>query len=55
MEITINIWVFVIVMFILYIVIETAVRRGINSSVIGKYVEQKHSQVTKPVKKDLDD
>jgi hypothetical protein len=31
---------FIIVIFILYIVIETAVRRGINSSIIGQYLEE---------------
>lgn len=28
--------------FILYIVIETAVRRGINSLIIGQFLEEKH-------------
>ncbi|SFL71153.1 hypothetical protein SAMN04487943_103227 [Gracilibacillus orientalis] len=37
---------------ILYVVIETAVRQGINTSVIGKYVKQ---DVTKASKQDLDD
>ncbi|ADU29341.1 hypothetical protein [Evansella cellulosilytica] len=29
-------------LFILYIIIETAVRRGINSSMIGQYLEKKY-------------
>lgn len=29
-------------LFILYIVIETAVRKGINSSIIGQFIENKY-------------
>lgn len=32
---------YVIGIFILYVVIETAVRRGINSSIVGQYLEEK--------------
>jgi len=33
---------YLIGLFILYVVIETAVRRGINSSIIGKFLEDKY-------------
>ncbi|MBN8209012.1 hypothetical protein JI666_09670 [Bacillus sp. NTK071] len=33
---------YVIGIFILYVVIETAVRRGINSSIVGQYLEEKY-------------
>ncbi|WP_082234613.1 hypothetical protein [Halobacillus massiliensis] len=33
---------YLIGLFILYIIIETAVRRGINSSIIGQYLEKKY-------------
>ncbi|CAH0295111.1 MULTISPECIES: hypothetical protein [Peribacillus] len=33
---------FVVGLFILYIVIETAVRKGINSSIIGQFLEKKY-------------
>ncbi|MBM7662990.1 hypothetical protein JOC85_003816 [Bacillus mesophilus] len=36
------IFVYIVSLFILYIVIETAVRRGINSSVIGIRFEKKY-------------
>ncbi|MFA1710273.1 hypothetical protein ACDX66_01000 [Peribacillus frigoritolerans] len=36
-------------LFILYIVIETAVRKGINSSIIGQFLEKKYG--TDEVKK----
>ncbi|MFT4413658.1 hypothetical protein ACLM5H_07345 [Fredinandcohnia humi] len=32
----------VVILFLLYVVIETAVRRGINSSVIGQFLEKHH-------------
>jgi len=35
------IW-FIVGLFILYIVIETAVRRGINSSIVGQYLQKKY-------------
>ncbi|SEA64359.1 hypothetical protein SAMN05421743_106211 [Thalassobacillus cyri] len=34
--------IYLIGLFILYIIIETAVRRGINSSIIGLYLENKY-------------
>jgi hypothetical protein len=37
-----NIVFFVIGLFILYIVISTAVRVGINKSVVGKFIEKKY-------------
>jgi hypothetical protein len=33
---------YIVGIFILYIVIETAVRRGINSSIIGQFLEKKY-------------
>jgi hypothetical protein len=33
---------YIVGLFILYIVIETAVRRGINSSIIGQFHEKKY-------------
>lgn len=50
---------YIVSLFILYIVIETAVRRGINSSIIGQSLEKK-SVITEEKKKsffdnDLDD
>ncbi|MBM4763734.1 hypothetical protein [Bacillus sp. B15-48] len=33
---------YIVGLFILYIVIETAVRRGINSSIIGQFFEKKY-------------
>ncbi|GAE35011.1 hypothetical protein [Halalkalibacter akibai] len=33
---------YIVGLFILYIIIETAVRRGINSSIIGQYLEKKY-------------
>ncbi|MDO6654403.1 hypothetical protein [Anaerobacillus sp. 1_MG-2023] len=42
MGIGLTIVLFIVSLFILYVVIESAVRRGINSSVIGKYLEEKH-------------
>lgn len=47
------IFVYLISLFILYIVIETAVRRGINSSVIGRVIEKKYNSTEK--KSFLDD
>jgi hypothetical protein len=37
-----SIVIFIVGLFILYIVIETAVRRGINSSIIGQSLEKKY-------------
>lgn len=42
MEVITPIIFYVIGLFILYIVIETAVRKGINSSIIGRYLEKKY-------------
>ncbi len=55
MELIMNLLMFAVSIFILYVVIETAVRQGINTSVIGKYVKQENAQVTKAPNKDLDD
>lgn len=33
---------YIVGLIILYIIIETAVRRGINSSIIGQYLEKKY-------------
>ncbi len=33
---------YIVGIFILYVVIETAVRRGINSSVVGQFFEEKY-------------
>ncbi|MEB2629927.1 hypothetical protein SOP94_15830 [Peribacillus frigoritolerans] len=33
---------YIVGVFILYIVIETAVRRGINHSIIGQFLEEKY-------------
>ncbi|MCP8615953.1 hypothetical protein [Salirhabdus salicampi] len=41
-EIFLAILFFVVGLFILYVIIETAVRRGINSSVIGRLIEDRH-------------
>ncbi|MGM0751882.1 MAG: hypothetical protein ACQET6_08105 [Bacillota bacterium] len=32
----------IIFLFILYIIIERAIREGINNSIIGRYLEEKH-------------
>ncbi|WP_044338595.1 hypothetical protein [Rossellomorea aquimaris] len=32
----------IIFLFILYIIIERAMREGINNSIIGRYLEEKH-------------
>ncbi|WP_231566626.1 hypothetical protein [Pontibacillus marinus] len=40
----ISIVVYVISLLILYLIIETAVRNGINSSVIGEYLKKKHDE-----------
>ncbi|MEC0299186.1 MULTISPECIES: hypothetical protein [Peribacillus] len=41
-------------LFILYIVIETAVRKGINSSIIGQFIEKKYG-IKEDKKSFLDD
>jgi hypothetical protein len=41
-NIIIPIVLYLVGLFILYIVIETAVRRGINSSIIGQFLEKKN-------------
>lgn len=33
---------YIVGLFVLYIVIETAVRKGIDSSIVGRYLEKKH-------------
>jgi Na+-transporting methylmalonyl-CoA/oxaloacetate decarboxylase gamma subunit len=45
---------FIISLLILFVVIETAVRNGINSSIIGKYLESK-SEVKEDKKSFLSD
>ncbi|MEY8734512.1 hypothetical protein AB9M92_19970 [Peribacillus frigoritolerans] len=42
MEVIIPIVFYIVGLFILYIVIETAVRKGINSSIIGQFLENKY-------------
>ncbi|MGN7940089.1 hypothetical protein [Virgibacillus sp. 6R] len=42
MDIIFSIIAYLIGVFILYVVIETAVRKGINSSIIGKFLEDKY-------------
>lgn len=59
MNTIVSIVLYIVSLFILYIVIETAVRRGINSSIIGQSLEKK-SVITEEKKKsffdnDLDD
>ncbi len=41
MEMIITVLLYPVGMFILYVVIEMAVRQGINTSMIGKYLKQK--------------
>lgn len=38
------IFAYIVSLVILYLVIETAVRKGINSSVIGDYLKKKHDE-----------
>ncbi|MGE6720079.1 hypothetical protein ACQKGD_22380 [Peribacillus frigoritolerans] len=45
---------YIVGVFILYIVIETAVRRGINHSIIGQFLEKKYG-VKEDKKSFLDD
>ncbi|GAB6258029.1 MULTISPECIES: hypothetical protein [Peribacillus] len=45
---------FTVGLFILYIVIETAVRKGINNSIIGQFLEKKYG-VKEDKKSFLDD
>ena len=59
MNTIVSIVLYIVSLFILYIVIETAVRRGINSSIIGQALEKK-SGITEEEKQsffdnDLDD
>ncbi|MFB7641992.1 MULTISPECIES: hypothetical protein [Peribacillus] len=42
MEAIIPIVFYILGLFILFIVIETAVRKGINSSIIGQFLEKKY-------------
>ncbi|MFJ7513133.1 hypothetical protein ACIQW7_27490 [Peribacillus simplex] len=42
MEIIVSVVFSIVGLFILYIVIETAVRKGINSSIIGQFLEKKY-------------
>jgi hypothetical protein len=45
---------YIVGLFILYIVIETAVRKGINSSIIGQFLEMKYG-IKEDKKSFLDD
>ncbi|MFJ7310007.1 hypothetical protein [Peribacillus frigoritolerans] len=54
MEIIISIVFSIVGLFILYIVIETAVRKGINSSIIGQLLEKKYG-IKEDKKSFLDD
>ena len=42
MEIIVGIIFWIIGLFILYAVIESAVRNGINHSIVAKFIEEKH-------------
>ncbi|UOQ83374.1 hypothetical protein [Gracilibacillus salinarum] len=44
----------IVIIVILYIVIETAVRRGINASKLGRYIDEQTKQ-QEQARKDLDD
>ncbi|MFI8496691.1 hypothetical protein ACIGC1_28325 [Peribacillus butanolivorans] len=46
---------YIVGLFILYIVIETAVRKGINSSIIGQFLENKYGIKEDDKKSFLDD
>lgn len=52
--IMLSIILYIVGIFILYIVIETAVRRGINSSIIGQFLEKKYG-IKEEKKSFLDD
>ncbi|WP_353957962.1 hypothetical protein [Peribacillus simplex] len=54
MEVIISIVFSIVGLFILYIVIETAVRKGINSSIIGQFLEKKYG-IREDTKSFLDD
>ncbi|MDF9759402.1 hypothetical protein OKW24_001175 [Peribacillus simplex] len=54
MEAIISIVFSIVGLFILYIVIETAVRKGINSSIIGQFLEKKYG-IKEDEKSFLDD
>ncbi|MDM5451909.1 hypothetical protein QUF89_06795 [Peribacillus simplex] len=53
-EVIISIVFSIVGLFILYIVIETAVRKGINSSIIGQFLEKKYG-IREDTKSFLDD
>lgn len=38
----ISVIILIVFLFIFYIIVERAVREGINNSVIGRYLEEKH-------------
>ncbi|UOE95225.1 DUF6019 family protein [Alkalihalobacillus sp. LMS39] len=48
---------YIVGLIILYIIIETAVRRGINNSIVGQYLEKKYGvkDIRKNKKSFLDD
>ncbi|MCM3409650.1 hypothetical protein [Metabacillus litoralis] len=52
--IMLSIILYIVGIFTLYIVIETAVRRGINSSIIGQFLEKKYG-IKEDKKSFLDD
>ncbi|MFA9560500.1 hypothetical protein ACERII_24680 [Evansella sp. AB-rgal1] len=49
-----SIFLFIVGIFILYIVIETAVRRGSNASILGQFIEKKYG-IKEEKKSFLDD
>ena len=54
MNIGLSIVFYIIGMIVLYIVIESAVRSAINSSIIGKYLKEKHGIIESRKKSFLD-
>lgn len=54
MGIGLTIFLYLIGLFITYVIIETAVRKGIDSSLIGKYLEEKYN-INEKSKSFLDD
>ncbi|MGM0890929.1 MAG: hypothetical protein ACQEW5_29485, partial [Bacillota bacterium] len=53
-EVIVSVVFSIVGLFILYIVIETAVRKGINSSIIGQFLEKKYG-IKEDKKSFLDD
>ncbi|MFD2637828.1 hypothetical protein [Piscibacillus salipiscarius] len=50
---------FLVSLFILYLVIQAAVRNGINNSLVGKYLREKHGikegEIISPFEESLED